>query len=170
MGLVFCFLPADQRYYLVTMPLLFLTVLRGLIRMPRPFRLGVYLFVLLLSVSIPGGNRQSQRSGAADQSGSVSATAISTRSAERCRAISCALAAAFFNPMHRNLQCSTTSHPSHMPPQRLAKASAIYTDEAWLGFFPGWQLNLVAEFSRSVVIYGKHHDVRLFRVEKRNTP
>lgn len=32
----------------------------------------------------------------------------------------------------------------------------------WLGHTPGWQLIFAAEFSGWVVIYGKHHDVRLF--------
>jgi hypothetical protein len=57
-----------------------------------------------------------------------------------------------------------------VPTERLDKAKAIYTDEPRLARDAGWQLSLVAEFSRSVVIYGKHHDVRLFQVESRSAP
>jgi hypothetical protein len=59
---------------------------------------------------------------------------------------------------------------STVPAERLEKAKAIYTDEPRLARASGWQLILAAEFSRSVVIYGKHHDVRLFRVERVDAP
>jgi hypothetical protein len=59
---------------------------------------------------------------------------------------------------------------SAVPAEILTAAKAIYTDEPQQARAPGWQLVLDAEFSRSLVIYGKHHDVRLFRVERINEP
>jgi hypothetical protein len=49
------------------------------------------------------------------------------------------------------------------------KSEAIYTDEPRPARAPGWQL-ILAEYSRSVVIYGRHHDVRLFHVERMSVP
>ena len=60
--------------------------------------------------------------------------------------------------------------PSVVPPERLEKAKAIYTEEPRLARAPGWQLILAVEFSPSVVIYEKHDDVRLYRVERLSVP
>jgi hypothetical protein len=48
----------------------------------------------------------------------------------------------------------------------IISSKAIYTEEPRLARDPSWQLILAAEFSRSVVICEKHHDVRLYRVER----
>ena len=72
--------------------------------------------------------------------------------------------------MHRNFTLFDDSPPSVVQPERLEKAKAIYTDEARLERAPGWQLILAAEFSPSVVIYEKHDDVRLYRVERLSAP
>jgi hypothetical protein len=53
-AIVFCFLPADQRYYLMIVPLLLVALLRDFCYMPAPFNVGRFLLVvLLLSISVP---------------------------------------------------------------------------------------------------------------------
>ena len=47
---------------------------------------------------------------------------------------------------------------------------AIYGEEPRLARAPCWQLILAAEFSLSVVIYEKHHDVLRYRVERLPAP
>jgi hypothetical protein len=74
-----------------------------------------------------------------------------------------------------SIPAATESHrdsapPSVVPPERLEKAKAIYTEEPRLARAPGWQLILAAESSRSVVIYEKPQDVRLYRVERLPAP
>jgi Dolichyl-phosphate-mannose-protein mannosyltransferase len=169
-AIVFCFLPADQRYYLLIMPLLIVTLLRGFFHMPAPFRLGVCLLpALLLGISIP----------AAIESHSDPPPPIKLvrfmqqqyppeqRDAVLLFLGGCQRHFEWYAPeftVFDNGAFSTVSA------ERLEKAKAIYTDELRLAHAPDWQLSLVAEFSRSVVIYGKHHYVRLFRVERRSAP
>ncbi len=169
-AIVFCFLPADQRYYLVIMPLLVVTLLRGFLHMPAPFRLGVCLLAgLLLRISISAAIESHS-----DPAPPIKLVRFLQReySAEQRGAVLLFLAHCqrhfkWYAPeftVFDNVVFST------VPAERLEKAKAIYTDEPRLARAPGWQLSLVAEFSRSVVIYGKHHDVRLFRVERRTAP
>ena len=169
-AIVFCCLPADQRYYLLIMPLLLVVLLRGFLHMSAPFRSGVLLLpVLLLSISIP----------AAIESHSDPAPPIKLvrflqqqyppeqRGDVLLFLAHCQRHFKWYAPeftVFDNLPSST------VPRERLEKAKAIYTDEPRLARAPGWQLILAAEFSRSVVIYGKHHDVRLFRMERMSAP
>jgi len=169
-AIVFCFLPADQRYYLMIMPLLIVSLLRGLFHLHAPYRLSACLFPpLLLGISIP----------AAIESHSDPAPPIKVvrflqrqyppeqRGAVLLFLAHCQRHFKWYAPeftVFDNVVFST------VPTERLDKAKAIYTDEPRLARDAGWQLSLVAEFSRSVVIYGKHHDVRLFQVESRSAP
>jgi len=169
-AIVFCFLPADQRYYLVIIPLLLVVLLRGFLHMPTPFRLGVCLLpALLLGISIPAAIeshsdpappiklvRFLQRQYPPEQRGEV--------------LLFLAHSQRHFKWYAPEFTVFDNVAFSIVPAERLEKARAIYTDEPRLARAPGWQLSLVAEFSRSVVIYGKHHDVRLFRVERRTAP
>lgn len=164
--IVFCFLPADQRYYLVVMPLLLVALLRGFYRMPAPFGLAGLLFpALLLSISIP----------AAIESHTTIAPPIKMvhflqqqyplqqRGDVLLLLAHCQRHFKWYAPEFTVFENVSSSS---VPRGRLEKAKAIYTDEPRLARAPGWQLILASEFSRSVVIYGKHHDVRLFRVER----
>jgi hypothetical protein len=169
-AIVFCCLPADQRYYLLIMPLLLVVLLRGFLHMPAPFRLGVLLLpVLLLSISIP----------AAIESHSDPAPPIKLvrflqqqYPPEQRRDVLLFLAHCqrHFKWYAPEFTVFDDVPSSTVQPERLNNAKAIYTDEPRLARAPGWQLVLAAEFSRSVVIYGKHHDVRLYRVQNVITP
>jgi len=168
--IVFCSLPADQRYYLVIMPLLVVTLLRGFLHMPAPLRLTVCLLpALLLGISIP----------AAIESHSDPAPPIKVvrflqqqylpeqRGDVLLFLAHCQRHFKWYAPeftVFDNVASAT------VPTERLEKAKAIYTDEPRLARPSGWQLSLVAEFSRSLVIYRKHHNVRLFRLERRTAP
>lgn len=152
------------------MPLLLTVLVGGFLHMPLPARLGAFLLpALLLGVSIPaatGSHRDPappvklvrflQRQYPPEEQGDVLLFLAH-----------CQRHFKWYAPeftVFDNLPSST------VPRQRLEKAKAIYTDEPRLARAPGWQLVLTAEFSRSVVIYGKHHDVRLFRVERMSAP
>jgi hypothetical protein len=169
-GIVFCFLPADQRYYLMIMPLLLVVLLRGFLHMPAQFRFGMFLLpALLLSISIPAAMeshsdpappiklvRFLQQQYPPEQRGDV---------------------LLFLAHCQRHFRWYAPEFTvfddvpfSAVQPARLDTAKAIYTDEPRLARAPGWQLALATEFSRSVVIYGKHHDVRLYRVQNVITP
>jgi hypothetical protein len=169
-ALVFCFLPADQRYYVIIMPLLLVALLRGFSHMPMPFRMGMFFLpALLLSISIP----------AAIESHSDPAPPIklvrfvqqhyptNQRGEVLLFLAHCQRHFKWYAPEFTVFD----NVPSFaVPPEHLESAKAIYTDEPRLARAPDWQLILAAEFSRSVVIYGKHHDVRLFRVERAGAP
>jgi hypothetical protein len=169
-ALVFCFLPADQRYYLVIMPLLLVALLRGFWHMRIPLCLGMFLSpALLLSISIPAAiesHRQPappikavrflQQQYSSDQRGDV--------------LLFLAHCQRHFKWYAPEFTVFDDLPSSAVPADRLQKAKAIYTDELRLARSPGYQLALAAEFSRSVVIYGKHHDIRLFRFERLSAP
>jgi len=169
-ALVFCFLPADQRYYLMVMPLLLVLLLHGFFQAPSVLRIGTLLIpVLLLSISIP----------AAIESHSDPAPPIKlVQFLERkYPANQRGQVLLFLAHCQRHFQWYAPAFavfenvpPSSLSAERLDNAKAIYTDEPRLARAPGWQLIPVAEFSRSVVIYGKHHVVRLFQVEKVAAP
>ena len=169
-AIVFCCLPGDQRYYLMIMPLLLVMLLRGFLYMPAPFCFGALLLpALLLSISIP----------AAIESHSDPAPPIKLvrflqqqyPTGQRGDVL------LFLAHCQRHFKWYAPEFTvfddipsSAVQPERLNNAKAIYTDEPRLARGPGWQLALAREFSRSVVIYGKHHDVRLYRVEKVSAP
>jgi hypothetical protein len=169
-ALVFCFLPADQRYYLVIMPLLLVALLRGLWHMRIPLCLGMFLFpALLLSISIPAtieshrepappikAVRFLQQQYSPDQRGDV--------------LLFLAHCQRHFKWYAPEFTVFDDLPSSAVPAERLQKAKAIYTDELRLARSPGCQLALAAEFSRSVVIYGKHHDIRLFQFKRLSAP
>lgn len=169
-AIVFCFLPADQRYYLIIMPLLLVALLRGFVQMPKPFPLAaLFLPALLLGISIPLAIdnhseeappiklvRFLQRRYPPEQRGKV---------------------LLFLTHCQRHFKWYAPEFTvfsdvpfSSVPPERLAEAEAIYADEPALARPPGWRLSLVAEFQRSVVNYRKHHDIRLYRVESAAVP
>jgi hypothetical protein len=164
--LIFFFLPSDQRYYLMIMPLLLVVILRGFCHMAMPFRFGMFLVpALLLIISIPAAME-----GHKDPAPPIKVVRwLQQRypSDQRKDVVlflaHCQRHFQWYAPkftVFDDLPLSTAS------PQALEQAKAIYTDEPRLARAPGWQLFPATEFSRSVVIYGKHHDVRLFRVEK----
>ena len=169
-ALVFCFLPADQRYYLVIMPLLLVALLRGFWHMRIPLCLGMFLFpALLLSISIPAtieshrepappikAVRFLQQQYSPDQRGDV--------------LLFLAHCQRHFKWYAPEFTVFDDLPSSAVPAERLQKAKAIYTDELRLARSPGCQLALAAEFSRSVVIYGKHHDIRLFQFKRLSAP
>jgi len=164
--IVFCFLPADQRYYVVIMPLLLVTLLRGFYYMPAPFGLiWLLLPALLASISIPAVIESHT-----DPAPPIKMIRFLQQRYPLQRRGDVLLLLAHcqrhFKWYAPEFAVFENVPSSAVPRQRLEKAIAIYTDEPRLARAPGWQLVPAAEFSRSVVIYGKHHDVRLFRVER----
>jgi hypothetical protein len=165
-AIVFCCLPADQRYYLMIIPLVLVTLLRGFVHLQKPFRLAVLLLpALLLSISMP----------AAIESHNDPAPPIKLIRflQEKYPPVQRGDVLLFLAHCQRHFKWYAPEFTvfgdvptSAVQPQRLNSARAIYTDEPRLARAPGWQLVLAIEFSRSVVIYGKHHYIRLYRVEK----
>lgn len=168
--LVFCFLPPDQRYYLTIMPLLLVTLLHGFFQLPTVLRMGMLLIpALLLSISVPAAIESR-----GDPAPPIKLVEFLEQKypANQRRQVLLFLAHCqrHFQWYAPDFEVFENIPPSSQPAERLAKAEAIYTDEPRLARAPGWQLIPVAEFWRSVVIYGKHHVVRLFRVEKLADP
>jgi hypothetical protein len=169
-GIVFCFLPADQRYYLMIMPLLLVVLLRGFLHMSPQFRLGAFLLpALLLSISIPAAMESHT-----DPSPPIKLVRFLQQKYPREQRSNVLLFLAHCQRHFRWYAPEFTVFDdvpsSGVRPERLDNAKAIYTDEPRLARAPGWQLVLATEFSRSVVIYGKHHDIRLYRVERAIPP
>jgi hypothetical protein len=165
-AIVFCFLPADQRYYLMIMPLLLVALLRGFCYMPAPLHFGRFLLpALLVSISVPA-----VKASHTDPAPPIKIVrSLQQRyPSDHRRDVLLLLAHCqrHFKWYAPEFSAFENVPLSAVPRERLENAKAIYTDEPRLGRAPGWQLIPAAEFSRSVVIYGKHHDVRLFRVER----
>ena len=152
------------------MPLVLVVLLRGFLRGPALFRLGAILLpALLLSISMPAAIESHT-----DPAPPIKLIRFLQQQYPLEQRADVLL---FLAHCQRHFKWYAPEFTvfdevpsSAVQPERLNNARAIYTDEPRLARGPGWQLVLATEFSRSVVIYGKHHDVRLYRVEKVITP
>ncbi len=169
-AIVFCFLPGDQRYYMPIMPLLLVAVLRGLFQLPGALRFGALLLpAFLMSVSVPAAMESHH-----EPAPPIRLVQFLERRypPEQRRNVVLLLSHCqrHFKWYAPDFTVYENTPLSAVPAEILAAAKAIYTDEPRQTRARGWQLVLDVEFSRSVVIYGKHHDVRLFRVQRINEP
>ncbi len=51
-------------------------------------------------------------------------------------------------------------------PELTKNAAAVYTDDPELPLPPGWRRVLLTKFSRSIIVYQKHHVVPLFFIDR----
>jgi len=164
--IIYCFLPGDQRYYLLVMPLILVVLLRGFLALRKPWRfVAIALPLLLLGVSIPvamqSRNQEAppvrlvrflqQQYPFPERRGVLLFLGISFRHFE------------WYAPEFDAIEADSLAA---VKPERLASARAIYTEYPTITLPEGWRIVPVAHFERSVVIYPKHHTVTLFRVER----
>ena len=165
-AIIFVCLPATQRYYLVIYPLLLVALLRGFLRMSAPWNWSALaLPALLLSITIP--------------------IAIANHREEAPPIRLIRYLQKLYPPSARSrvilLFGGSRRHADWYAPEfvrihdippanglaEITKgAAAVYTDNAKLPLPQGWRRVPLVEFKRSLVIYVKHHVVRLFLIDR----
>lgn len=171
-AIIFCCLPAHQRYYLIIMPLVLVVLSRGLLRMPGKWRAGIVaLPALLLWISIPIAlknmreeapplrfARYFERHYSLGERPNILLLLTQTRRHVQWYAPGFQLAPP--DPIM-----------SEIPREQLAAARAIYTDDPKLALTPGWRLDRVALFHRSLLIASKHRKIGVYKLERiENSP
>jgi hypothetical protein len=165
-AIIFVCLPATQRYYLVIYPLLLVALLRGFLGMSAPWNWSaVALPAVLLYTTIP--------------------IAIANHRDEAPPIRLIRYLEKLYPPSARRrvilLFCNARRHaewyapefitipPPYALPEITQGAVAVYTDSAKLPLPQGWRRVPLVEFSRSSVIYVKHHVLRLFLIDRGNS-
>jgi hypothetical protein len=166
-AIIFISLSAAQRYYLIIFPLLLVALLRGFMRLPSPWsRATALLFpALLLYIVIPLAIQNSR-----DDAPAVRLVTFLKEIYPPERRPEVVL---LFTKARRHVEWyapqfvtyRNTPAPDDLP-QRLAHASAVYTDDAKLPLPAGWRRIPLAVFARSPVIYMKDHFLELYLVER----
>ena len=169
--IIFCCLPAAQRYYLIIIPLVLVSLGRGLMTLPGPWsRVAWALPVLLLGISIPLVlkhhtqdsppllfARYLERHYPPGKRGDVLLLLSQTRRHVQWYAPGFHLA-----PKDQSV--------AETPPEELARAKAIYTDDPNIVLRPGWKLERLALYHRSILIAPKHRKIGVYRVERAVSP
>lgn len=164
--IIFCCLPAAQRYYLIIMPLVLVSLGRGLVALPGRWRGSAWAMpVLLLGVSLPLVikhhtqeappllfARYLERHYPAGQRADVLLLLSQTRRHVQWYAPGFELA-----PKDQSVAAT--------PLEQLMQARAIYTDDPKIALRPGWKLVRLALYHRSVLIAPKHRSIGVYRVE-----
>lgn len=170
-AIIFCCLPAHQRYYLIIMPLLLVVLGRGLLSLPGRWRLSsMALPALLLWISIPIAitnhkeeapplqfARYLERQHPMAQRKDVLLLLSQCRRHVEWYAPGFVLA-----PKEKSV--------ADIPPDQLAAAKAIYTDDPKLSLTPGWRLVRMAIYHRSLLIASKHRDIGVYKLERTELP
>ena len=165
-AIIFVCLSGKQRYYLVIFPLLLVALMRGLLKLRRPWNwTALVLPVLFLSVTIPAAIQNhleeappvrllrylEQRYPASQRKNVVLLFVNVWRNAE------------WYAPEFRTVR--------GIPPpgdleEILNGAVAVYTDDAKLPLPKGWRRVPLATFQRSIIIHDKHHFLTLFLIDR----
>lgn len=164
--IIFVSLSGDQRYYLIVFPPLFVIMLRGFLRLPKPWNLSaVCVPALLLYIVLPLAMENHREE------------------APPVRLVRCL--EKLYPPSKRNdvlLILPTTRRSTqwyapqfkildHLPASKqdeeiVRHARAVYTEDPSLNRENYYVIEL-AEFRRSILIYPQHRRVRLYLVERR---
>ncbi len=168
---IFCCLPAAQRYYLIIMPLVLVSLGRGLITLPgRWARSALLLPVLLLGISL--------------------SLVVKHHTQESPPLLFARYLARHYPPGERDhvllLLSQTRRHVQWYAPgfelapkdqsvaatplAQLTEARAIYTDDPDIALRPGWKLERLALYHRSILIAPKHRKIGVYRVERASSP
>lgn len=166
-AIIFCCLPANQRYYLMIMPLLLIAMHRGFLQLPARWRWTRFaLAALLLSISLPLAIENHR-----DEPPPMKLIRYLQEHHPINERHDVVL---FVKECERHVQWYapefTAFYDFNFPMtkvdlEQLQKAKAIYTDDRALTLRPGWKLVAVAEFHRSLLIELKQRNVSLYRVE-----
>ena len=167
--MIFAFLPASQRYYLIIYPLLLLIILRGYLLLRQRLNQFAWIVpVFLLIVLIPA--------------------AIQNHTSDAPR-IRLAHYLARLHPMPKRanvvlLFVHARRHAEWYAPgfitfakipskpelaKILDKATAAYTDDDKLALPSGWKRVELVSYSPSPVVYWQNYTLRLYRIERENS-
>ena len=169
-AIIFVCLGSAQRYYLIVFPLLLVALLRGYLRMRMPWRLGAATVpVLLICIAIPTAIENHREEAPPIQI---------VRYLENLYPVSARKnVTLLFSHVRRHVEWYAPEFVSvrDMPgpealPELTKNATAVYTDDPELPLPPGWRRVLIATFSRSVIVYQKHHVLTLFLIDRGDHP
>src|SRR6476660_5079864 len=164
-AIVFIALPGDQRYYLMVFPPLLVIMLRGFLRLPRPWTLSaICVPALLLYILVP----------LAIENHCDEAPAVRfVRYLEKIYPPSKRGNVVLILPVvYRSAQWYAPQFKilDHVPiaeaEEVLRNAAAVYTDDMSFKAKDSYLIHL-ADFKRSVLIYPQNRRVRLYLVERR---
>ena len=162
---IFIALPPTQRYYVVIFPLLLVPILRGFLRLPRPWTwiaASMPAFLLFVSVPIAIDNhcedappvrfvRYIEKLCPPEKRSRI-VLLLSTKTKRH---------AEWYDPAFVTIN---PIPPAEGLPELTKNAIAVYTDDDGFALPKGWRRVPLAEFDRSWVIYMKAHILRLFLV------
>ncbi len=166
-AIIFCCLPAHQRYYLIIMPLVLVVLSRGLLRMPGKWRASIVaLPALLLWISIPIAIKNNREEAPPLRFARYLERHYSI--AERKDVL------LLLTQTRRHVQWYAPGFQlappepvmADIPREQLTAAHAIYTDDPKLALTPGWRLDRVALFHRSLLIASKHRKIGVYKIER----
>ena len=165
-AIIFFSLPADTRYYLAIMPLLWIAILRGWWLLQRPWRLIAISYpALMLSLSIPLA--WAGRTIPPPPIQMVQYLEAKFAAKERSHVwLLCGDSLRQARWYGKEFEVSV-ARPYGIDRQGLASAIGVYTDTATLplrGNLSGTKLVLEQTFTRSPLVYPKHARVDLYRV------
>ena len=167
-AIIFVCLGSAQRYYLIIFPLLLAALLRGFLRMGMPSRVGVATVpILLLCIAIPVAIENHREEAPPTQL---------VRYLENLYPVSARKnVTLLFNHARRHVEWYAPEFVTvrEIPgpealPELTKNAAAVYTDDPELPLPPGWRRVPVIKFSRSIIVYQKHHVVPLFFIDRGN--
>lgn len=165
-AIIFVCLPGTQRYYLVIYPLVLVALVRGFLRMSAPWNwsaLALPAVLLYTTIPIAIANHREE----APPIRLIRYLEKLYPPSARTRVI------LLFSSARRHAEWYapefiTIHHipPPYVLPKITQGAVAVYTDSPKLPLPQGWRRVPLVEFSRSSVIYVKHHAMRLFLIDR----
>ena len=164
-AIIFAALPGDQRYYLMVFPPLLVIMLRGFLRLPRPWGLSaVCIPALLLYILVPLAIENHR-----DEAPAVRLVRYLEKLYPPSKRGNVLLilpvvyrSAQWYAPQFKILDHVPLAEDEEV----LRNAAAVYTDEMSLKGEDYYLIHL-ADFRRSVLIYPQNRRVRLYLVERR---
>ena len=165
-AVIFISLSPAQRYYLLVFPLLLVALMRGFLQMRVPWNWSALAFpALLLYIAVPLAIENHHREPPALRLVRYLATLYPTEHRKDVVLL--------FNKVRRHAEWYAPGFvtvrqvpPAHDLPKLIGDAAAVYTDDAKLPLPPGWSRVPLVAFTRSGIIYWKHHSVELYLIDR----
>jgi hypothetical protein len=164
---IFISLSPAQRYYLIIFPLLLVALMRGLLQMPSPWNWSALAFpALLLYIAVPLALDNHRHDPPA-----LRLVRYLNQLYPNSRRSDVVL---LFNKVRRHAEWYGPGFAvtfRQIPtadelPRLFTTASALYTDDAKVPLPRGWRRVPLAVFTRSAIIYWKHHSVTLYLIDR----
>ena len=166
-AITFAALPGDQRYYLMVFPSLLVIMLRGFLRLPKPWNLSaICVPALLLYILVPLAIENHR-----DEAPAVRLVRYLEKLYPPSKRGNVLLilpvayrSAQWYAPQFKILDHVPTAEDEEV----LRNAAAVYTDERSFQREDFYLIH-VADFRRSVLIYPQNRRLRLYLVERRRS-